>query len=516
MSDLKLRAVMDDTQVRRGVQNLAHTVNTSLKAAFMGGLGIAGALGAVVTLRSAFDSMVQDVSSSSRLLDTLARRHVDTARAQLEISQKIRELRRLGIDDTAATEALDKLVSMTDDYAGSLRNLNLVTDLAVKMGGNWATATRLVAFVMKGEIEQAGRLVPEIRELSRVHQGLAGSARGAALGMQVLQRYAGNAAAAEYQTLRGSLKAVGNAMGEVAEAFAEGATGGEELVTTLQKLNEWLLKLADNPGVKTLGQYLPGYLKGGWMGWAGVGSQMSQEELQKGLQKPTIFDHIGMALARAGYTNGYSSRINPGTPFNPTSPALPPTPLSVFGFGVPLTAAQQKQREEEAKRRAEEAARLAEQQLQFQRNLVVFGFEHVRSLRESNLSVRGGMRDPQDIIERFRMGDRRGRNPVADRLLEDERARQQQLQMGIQNAAEVGLTAALNGGSVREAMKQLFIQSLAGALAEQGAKAAVGFISRMLGMVAGGPVGGAVAGGTVGSSANLQILSQQRRVAALG
>src|SRR5690606_31939718 len=245
-----------------------------------------------------------------------ARRHVDTARAQLEISQKIRELRRLGIDDTAATEALDKLVSMTDDYAGSLRNLNLVTDLAVKMGGNWATATRLVAFVMKGEIEQAGRLVPEIRELSRVHQGLAGSARGAALGMQVLQRYAGNAAAAEYQTLRGSLKAVGNAMGEVAEAFAEGATGGEELVTTLQKLNEWLLKLADNPGVKTLGQYLPGYLKGGWMGWAGVGSQMSQEELQKGLQKPTIFDHIGMALARAGYTNGYSSRINPGTPFN--------------------------------------------------------------------------------------------------------------------------------------------------------------------------------------------------------
>src|SRR5690606_29444544 len=185
----------------------------------------------------------------------------------------------------------------------------------------------------------------------------------------------------------------------------------------------------------------------------------------------------------------------------------------------PLTAAQQKQREEEAKRRAEEAARLAEQQLQFQRNLVVFGFEHVRSLRESNLSVRGGMRDPQDIIERFRMGDRRGRNPVADRLLENERARMQQIQMGIQNATQAALVAAFNGGDVKEAVRQMFLQGLIAAFAEQAGKQGAKLIGSIVGMLAGGPAGAAVggaAGGVAQSSANLQILAQQRRAAAFG
>lgn len=479
MADLNLSVGLDDRHFSRDLANLQTKVKgatSSFASSFVGGLGISGALGAVIGLRAGFTGLLNDLAATDRLMDTIAKRQVVTAKMQAQIQSSVSGLQRIGIEDTEVVQALDKLISMTNDYQGSLRQLNLVTDLAVKLGGNWETAIKVVAFVMKGEIAAAGRLIPEIRALARVHDDLAGSQKGVEVGLRAIANFAGGAAVSEYNTLRGAMNAVKNAAGEIAEALVEGATGGNDMVTSLQQMNELLLQISENPGLQMIASV---FAKGGISGMAITAAEagtLSQDQVKQMQGKRSIFDWLGeKALPALGYSTGYSraKASNLVSGFGTLRPTGMDEPsgadMSVFGFGLEETDAMRKARDAAILKQREEAAKRREQQFMFDRSLTVFGLQEATSMRMENVFARGpGISSRQRIADFGR--DIHGRNAVADRMLAEDKARIEQMQLGIQNAVGVGLTAAFTGGDVKQAAKDLFTQSLVQALSSQIAK----------------------------------------------
>jgi hypothetical protein len=273
MADLVLKARWDGKGVDRGLQQTQTKVNTfKASLARIGPLagaafGFAGVAGAVQVARAGLTGLVDDMTATANLMQVVERAGGASADALLDMDKAIT---RLTIDtvqgDTEISDALSNLISLTGDIEGATKNLNLVLDIAADRRMSLADASRLVAFVMKGELEQAGRLIPALREVARQNRDLQGTAEGAQIGINALVGQFGGAAEGQRDTAAGGIAQFKKGLAELNEELIRGATGGLSFAESLGKIGDEAYKLAHSSEFKTLAETIGNIFRGGPLG----------------------------------------------------------------------------------------------------------------------------------------------------------------------------------------------------------------------------------------------------------
>lgn len=155
----------------------------------------------------------------------LARPEIDALAASIQASTRF--------SDDAATDSFATLLSISGDYAGSLKNVQLAADLAAAKNIDLKTASDLVGKAMVGQTSTLSRYGIVVKQGSDAVQEMRDRFNGFA------ERDAG--------TLQGQLAQVANAWDNVKEAvgrnisgMAEASTQSTRLVDSLGKLGTWL------------------------------------------------------------------------------------------------------------------------------------------------------------------------------------------------------------------------------------------------------------------------------------
>lgn len=200
--------------------------------AFGGGFGgaLASAIGGGALVALGAD-MIQTFSEAeavwNRLAGTLRNAGVDFATVRGEIEQTARTMQdatTVGDEDFAAV--LQALVSITNDYAGSLKNVALVADLAAAKGLSLDAAAQLVGKAMTGQtstLKRYGIVVAEGTDAIEVMR----------------ERFQGMAEN-EARTLQGQFAQINNELGDFKEAVGGAMAATADGTSILTELRDML------------------------------------------------------------------------------------------------------------------------------------------------------------------------------------------------------------------------------------------------------------------------------------
>src|SRR6056297_1225356 len=123
--------------------------------------------------------------------------------------------------DTDSAEALQKLLTFTDDYAGATENLSLVLDMASTGLFDTNTAARYVGMALAGNVEMLGRYVPELKTTNNEQLKTMTTAEKTAFAMELLNEKFGGAAQENLETTSGQYKQMKNYLGDIGEAIGD-------------------------------------------------------------------------------------------------------------------------------------------------------------------------------------------------------------------------------------------------------------------------------------------------------
>lgn len=217
------------------------TSKISSLAKGIGALVAGGALAAF--FKSAVDEAGKAEVGMARLGNAVTNAGGDFATLRPEIEETVASVMKLSTaTDDDLREALTRMIAITGDTQGSLKNLSLVTDLAAFKQVDLETAALSVAKAMTGNTMELNRL------------GVAGTSATAVI--ENARAAFGGFAASEAKTFSGSLLQIKNQWGEFKEAVGVAilstgemgaASGG--LATVLGNLAQWVEKNQD--GIRT-------------------------------------------------------------------------------------------------------------------------------------------------------------------------------------------------------------------------------------------------------------------------
>lgn len=237
------------------------------------------------------------------------------------------------VGDEQFAETLDRLVALSGDFEGSLRNVNLVADVAAKFfNGELAPATDLVGRAMAGNIRQLRQLGITTKDANEGLRELAAISAGAAANELNTLQGRTKQLAEEWDNLR---EAAGNALLRLT-AFVSGAPDANIA------LNRWRLGLqAIREELERIGQ--------------------TERDKRAALREDELRGGAGGAFGAGGI---------PGTTIG--IPVLP---------GISVTAEDAKKAAAEVKKLAAEEKRLADQREEI---------ENRRKVREGNIPTLAG------------------------------------------------------------------------------------------------------------------------------
>lgn len=249
MADVTIRAKWDGKSVEDGVKRTTSHVNTlgsSLKVA-VGALGIGfGVYQGWAQVQKTFHGVVEEATIFERLQNTINRRGGATAETMRALNSEVNRLATSGsvLEDSQIANTLERLVETSGDAAGSVKNLGLAIDISVAKHIELERAAKIVGFVMKGEIDQASRLAPEIKELSRDFSDLKGTTELAAAGLRTLASVTG-AAEGERDTAAGNIARLNRGVSELSENLFKMASGGTGFLDFIGKVGDHANRIAD-------------------------------------------------------------------------------------------------------------------------------------------------------------------------------------------------------------------------------------------------------------------------------
>jgi hypothetical protein len=193
-------------------------------------LGVTGGIyGAITGLKQAFADLRQEQQENKRLQATLIRQGIDYENEAKRISETMIRLRRsTPFGDTEITSALQTLTVLTGNYEESLKNLDIVLDVATDRKMSLADASRTIAFVQAGELTQAGRLIPALRQVAQEYAGVADRSLKASIGLSALRKQFGGAAQADLENSATATKKLSQAMKEFRDSLIELIGSGEK------------------------------------------------------------------------------------------------------------------------------------------------------------------------------------------------------------------------------------------------------------------------------------------------
>lgn len=198
------------TRARGAIQSWGKSVEGQLTS-FFGAKAIVDSLGNAIGsfFRRSKEEVEGAERASTQLGTTLANIGVDMGKVRPDIDAAIASLQKVAnVDDDDAIDGLNTLVRMTGNYRQSVKDLNLVADVAAAKQISFGEAAELVGKVASGTGSRA------LRDF-----GI--STKDTALAMDELRAKVKGAAETEMNTLEGSLKAADLAYGDLAQSVGE-------------------------------------------------------------------------------------------------------------------------------------------------------------------------------------------------------------------------------------------------------------------------------------------------------
>jgi hypothetical protein len=205
--------------------------------AVLGGLFIANRIARFGA--DAIQTAIEADAVWNRLAGTLENAGVQFADVREEITANARAMQdATAVGDEDYADVLSELVSMSNDYAGSLQNVGLVADIAAAKKIDLTTAAQLVGKAMVGETSTLKRYGIVVEE--------------GADAIEVMRERFKGMAENEMNTLSGQLKRMNNEWGDFKEAVGRAMTeagGGTSIVDSmsnaLRTMSIWVEQNAD-------------------------------------------------------------------------------------------------------------------------------------------------------------------------------------------------------------------------------------------------------------------------------
>jgi hypothetical protein len=165
----------------------------------LGVFGVTASLaGAVAVLRSSIDAALQAERAYTQMRFAInqatdgafpAYEHAVSAATAATSTYAV-------VQRNIAQSALQILVTNTGDLSDSMKNLNLVFDLATAKSLSYEQSARFVSMAMTGNIEALGRMLPDFKRLNELHPELDTKSKRAAFGLGELTKALSGATAA--------------------------------------------------------------------------------------------------------------------------------------------------------------------------------------------------------------------------------------------------------------------------------------------------------------------------------
>lgn len=224
--DKSKRDLLSLGEAGRGVETALGRAGVSLSA--IGGTAasvaaaVLGVNGIKDFLRRGFNESADEEAALRQLGTTARNLGLDLDDVSAEASRVATNIQRMaGIADDQAIAALRRMTQATGDYHQSVADLGLAADVAVGADLDMASAARAVAMAREGQIRGIAALIPSLRAEMEALEGTESAAVRVDMAMRTMHERFDGQAAASMDTMRGRVKSLGNAFGDLSQAIFE-------------------------------------------------------------------------------------------------------------------------------------------------------------------------------------------------------------------------------------------------------------------------------------------------------
>ena len=173
------------------------------------------------------------------------------------LANELQNFTRFGDTQTRAT--LSTLITLSNDFEGSMRNLELAFDIAESGMFDIRTAARYIGLAMTGNVEILGRYIAELKSSTNEQLKHMSATEKAAFAMTLLREKFGGLAKQIGETAAGAWAKLANAVSDAWEALGAGML--DELVIGFGDVTKSIKDI--EPALKDFGAVLARVLKAG-------------------------------------------------------------------------------------------------------------------------------------------------------------------------------------------------------------------------------------------------------------
>lgn len=311
----KFRAEMSKAAARTGsfIQQAGGKLKAFGKTAFK--YAIAGAAALTAAMTKAAHAAAEEELQTKRLHFQMERVNASSARQRKEVEEVAAQWQRLSrFGDTDTRKTLTTLITLTNDYESSLKNLDIVFGMAESGMFDINSAARYVGMAMSGNIEILGRYISELKTTNNEQLKYMSTQEKARYAIDLLRKKFGGLAQEVGDTTAGAWAKMRNAVSDAWEALGTGVLDGvneglgnltnglKEIEPELRKVGELIGKLVTEASslISKYGKFLGGEVSPGdvwfmgpaWMAGAKIAQDNARETLAVEKESAEIIQNV--------------------------------------------------------------------------------------------------------------------------------------------------------------------------------------------------------------------------------
>ena len=232
---LKAKLRESDQATVAWTKRMSGVVGQFGKMAFVG--AVAGVTALTGVMIKATKAAAAEELQTAQLAHQIGRLGLDAEKAMAQVdalANSQQSLTRFG--DTDTRRMLAQLIMLSNDYAGSMKNLTLAQDMAESGLFSAESATRMIGMAMTGNIEILGRYIPQLKSSNNEMLKTMTSSEKGAYAIELLTEKFGGLATQIGDTTAGAWAKLTNAISDAWEALGKGAL--KETSANLDNLTE--------------------------------------------------------------------------------------------------------------------------------------------------------------------------------------------------------------------------------------------------------------------------------------
>ena len=284
-----------------------------LKAA-AGAVGAALAFNELKKLYLNFEKSAAAVAQMNRALESTKASHETAVRAQEALTYSSL---KLGHSTTSVAEAMTSLITKSQDAEAAVQDFGLVEDVAAKFNMDLGSGVDVVAKAMSGQFRSLAQLLPYMKKWASEHKDLAGTAKGAKMALEELNRVAGGEAVKKAATAIGQIERLHTIQGKIGGQIGRLLTGSDDtseawksIADSAERFLRAMQSVKGAPVIQNLAKWA-----------AGIGYMVSGDFLHPGESRS------GAAIDKSLYAN-YTGKTGTVSSVANLFPGLPSSALA--------------------------------------------------------------------------------------------------------------------------------------------------------------------------------------------